>query len=367
MKFIRVAREKRFALALNDPQPISGSAESWTRITQFATVGIFVLLLGAVLLYTRALLLPIFAAAIIATTLSPLVNSAERAGLPASLTALLLVCFIFATTAFGITLLADPIGEWIARAPEIGAMLKQKLYILDRPLGALRELQNTIMPRDVNAVTVNTGMTELVAPVIGFLTPAASQILLFFITLIFFLIGHTQLRSTLVSLMPSRDAKLRMLRIDNDIRQNLTGYVAVLTVINIALGAVTAALTWAIGFPTPIILGLLTAILNYIPYIGPGIMAFVLFAVGLVSFPTLTHALIAPAAFVAITTIEGHIVTPTILGRRLTLSPLMVVLNLAFWTWLWGPAGAFLAVPLSIVLLVTIHHLLPDDDPKLPS
>ncbi len=137
--------------------------------------------------------------------------------------------------------------------------------------------------------------------------------------------------------------------------------------INTALGAGTAALAWALGYPSPLLLGILAAVLNFIPYLGSGLMLLVLAAIGLISFPTLTQAFLGPLLFVVMTTIEGHIVTPSILGRKLTLSPVMVVLNLAFWTWLWGPVGAFLAVPLSIIALVTLHHLLPDSDPKLPS
>ena len=86
----------------------------------------------------------------------------------------------------------------------------------------------------------------------------------------------------------------------------------------------------------------------------------------MMSFPSLGYALVPPASFVALTAIEGHIITPTILGRRLTLNPFAVLLALAFWTWLWGPMGAFLAIPLSIVALVTINHLFPPDESKLP-
>jgi predicted PurR-regulated permease PerM len=107
-------------------------------------------------------------------------------------------------------------------------------------------------------------------------------------------------------------------------------------------------------------------LLNYIPYIGPACMALILLAVGLVTFPTLGHALLPPAAFVALTTLEGHIITPTVLGRSLTLNPLAVFLALAFWTWMWGPMGAFLSVPLLIVALVIFGHLFPSDDIKLP-
>ena len=91
-----------------------------------------------------------------------------------------------------------------------------------------------------------------------------------------------------------------------------------------------------------------------------------LLAVGIVTFPTLTQALLAPAIYLGFATLEGHFITPSIMGQRLTLNPLTVILSLVFWAWLWGPFGAFLAVPLLIVALVTIKHLFPDDEPELP-
>jgi predicted PurR-regulated permease PerM len=96
------------------------------------------------------------------------------------------------------------------------------------------------------------------------------------------------------------------------------------------------------------------------------VMVIVLFAVGLVSFPSLGHALLAPAGLIALCTLEGHFITPAIVGRRMTLNPLLVVLALAFWTWMWGPIGAFLAVPLSIICLVVFSHLFPGEEIKLP-
>jgi predicted PurR-regulated permease PerM len=92
----------------------------------------------------------------------------------------------------------------------------------------------------------------------------------------------------------------------------------------------------------------------------------ILFAVGLVTFPSLGYALIPPAAFVGVATLEGQFITPAVLGHRLTLNPLAVLLALAFWAWMWGPIGAFLAVPLLIVGLVTLHHLFPPEEDKLP-
>ena len=124
---------------------------------------------------------------------------------------------------------------------------------------------------------------------------------------------------------------------------------------------------WLFGFATPFLFGLLAMVLNYIPYIGPACMTVVLFAVGLVSFPSATYALVPPAAFVGLATLEGQFITPTVLGHQLTLNPLVVLLALAFWAWIWGPMGAFLAVPVTIIGLVTLHHLFPPDETRLPA
>jgi len=263
-------------------------------------------------------------------------------------------------------MLAGPIASLAGRAPEVGVAIKEKLYVLDRPLSALNDLRNAIAPSDPNAVRVEHGWTELFAPVVGFITPAASQLVLFIITFLFFLISEIEVRNFLISAMSSRDAKLRVIRITKDIGHNLTGYLVVVTAVNLGLGIAVMLGTWLLGFPYPLVFGLMTMLLNYVPYVGAAVVTFVLFVVGLALFPSLGHALIAPAGFIALATLEGQVIKPMIVGRRLTLNPLAVFINLAFWTWLWGPVGTFLADPLSIIALVTINHLFPDNDAKLP-
>jgi predicted PurR-regulated permease PerM len=152
----------------------------------------------------------------------------------------------------------------------------------------------------------------------------------------------------------------------NDMEHHLTSYLSVVAVINFVVGLGAAAIAFAVGLPSPIAWGVLAFVLNFIPYIGALIMEVVLLAVGLVTFPTLTNALIAPVLYFAFTTLEGHFITPSIMGRRLTLIPLAVFLALVFWTWLWGPAGAFLAVPLLIVSVVAIQHLFLREEQVLP-
>ncbi|MES1156127.1 MAG: AI-2E family transporter, partial [Pseudorhodoplanes sp.] len=132
------------------------------------------------------------------------------------------------------------------------------------------------------------------------------------------------------------------------------------------VGLVATLVTWALGFPTPLLWGALAFVLNYIPYVGPGIMHVILFVIGLLTFDTLWPALIAPLFFMAFTFVEGHFIVPNVIGRQLLLHPLAVFLSLAFWAWLWGPIGALLATPILIVAMVSIDHLYPRGTKMLP-
>jgi|SRR5579862_5047958 len=364
VEYIRAYRAARRALVISDPQPVGSVQNMWVSAGQGANIGIFLLLLGGFLCVGREILLPILIAAVVSMTLAPLIKAGKRHGISPWITAILIVVLAVGMLALAATAMAAPVSEWIGRAPEIGATIKQRLSVLEPPLAALRELETAVFGGHAPAQTV--AAPNVVLPVVAFLTPAAGQLLLFFGTLLFFLAGQLELRNQLVLLFPSHEGKLRFLRIMGDIERNLAGYLAVVTVINFVLGTIVAIGAWLIGLPNPVIFGLLAAFLNYIPYVGPAIMVLVLFGVGLVTFPSLSHAVIAPAALIGLTTLEGHFITPTIVGRRITLNPLVVVLALAFWTWMWGPIGAFLAVPLSIVGLVVSSHLFPAEEVKLP-
>jgi predicted PurR-regulated permease PerM len=364
VELLRAPREKRDALIINDPQPYASIAELWGSAAQAATVGIFVLLLVTCLYFCRPILLPVLAAVLIGTTFAPVIKHGSHHVSP-WVTAILLVTLMMAAAALVLTILAAPVTEWMGRAPEIGAGIKQRLYVLDRPLAAFHDLESALRPT-APTVAVEPSNISMVTPVAAAVTPAVAETVLFFATLIFYMAGQMKFRRYLATFFSSRDGKLRFIRIANDIEHNLASYVATVSLINAVLGVIVAAGAWLMGLPSPLMLGLLAMLLNYLPYVGPACMAIILFAVGLVTFPALGQALIAPASLIVLTTLEGHLITPAVLGRRLTLDPLAVFLAIAFWSWLWGPMGAFLAVPLLIVALVTLSHLLPSNEGKLP-
>ena len=207
---------------------------------------------------------------------------------------------------------------------------------------------------------------EWVQPTLEFLSPTFTEFLLFFVTLVLFIASWRDLRRSLIMTFGDRNWRLRALRILNEIEDHLGGYLLTVTTINIAVGITTGIICALSGMPNPAALGALAAALNYLPIIGPVAMFVVLAVVGIVAFPTLSGAMMAPLAFAAVIFLEAHFITPTIIGRRLALNALAVLLALAFWTWLWGPMGGFLSSPLLIVALIVKEHLMPDDSPQLP-
>jgi predicted PurR-regulated permease PerM len=365
VEYLRASREARHALIINDPKPVDSLEKMWLSAGSAATIGIFLLLFGGFLYVGKAILLPVVAAAVVALTLAPFIKAVQKRGISPWITATLLVTVCAGALAVAATALAGPVTEWIGRAPEIGANIRTKLSVFDEPLAALHQLEGTLFGSN-GLLPAPSEPPNVVLPVVAFVTPAAGEIVLFFFTLMFFLVGQINLRNQIVSMFSNRDTKLRFLKIMRDIEGNLAAYLTMVTAINISVGIIVGFGAWLIGLPNPAIFGLLAALFNYVPYVGPAAMVLVLFSVGLVTFPSLGHALIAPLGLIVVTTTEGHFVTPTVIGRRLTLNPLLVFLALAFWTWMWGPIGSFLAVPLSIVALVVFNHLFPTDDVQLP-
>ena len=364
-----VARGERRSPAkpsVTDPQPIGEVARLWRTAAQSATIGMFVILAIVALSLARPVLLPVASAFVVTMMLGPLSARAERYKFPSLVSAIVLWLLVIGVFYGVIVLLASPVVDWIGKAPDIGRNIQEKLHVLDRPLAALQELRDALLPSEKKG-SLGVDIASFVQPALLVVTPAIGQTFIFFGTLFFMLLGRSQLRRVLVVFFDAREDRLRMLRIMNDIEHNLTSYLSVVTVINIAVGICGGLAAWVAGLPDPVAWAVLGFILNFIPYIGALIMEVGLFMVGLVTFPTLAHALLAPLLFLALATLEGHFITPSVIGHRLTLNPLTVFLSLVFWAWLWGPVGAFLAVPLLIMALVVVDHLFPEDEPELPA
>ncbi|MBR0758344.1 AI-2E family transporter [Bradyrhizobium jicamae] len=341
--------------------PVISRAE----VVAFALVCLLVIVVVAVLYLARAFFLPTTMAFIVGTMLSPAASFLERYRIPRALGAVLIVVAVGAAVAFLVGLIAAPAMEWGSRLPELGATLREKMHVFDRPLQLWQELQSMVGGSETLA-SFQLPKFEWVQPTLEFLSPTFAEFLLFVATLILFIASWKDLRRALVLTFGDRTARLRTLRILNEIEIHLGNYLLTVTMINVGVGIVTGVICAATGMPNPAGLGALAATLNFIPIIGPVAMFAVLVVVGVISFPTIGGGLVAAACFAVATFLEGHFVTPTIVGRRLALNALAVFLALAFWTWLWGPMGAFLSSPLLIVALIVKEHLMPVNSPQLP-
>ena len=334
-------------------------------VVAFALVSLLVICVIAVLYVAKGFFLPIVMAFIVGTMLSPAASFLERHRIPRGVAAVLIVTAVGAGVAFMIGLISSPLMEWTSRLPELGSMLKEKLHVFDRPLALWQELQSMLGGSDALAA-FQMPKFEWVQPTLEFLSPTFAEFLLFIATLILFIASWKDLRRALIMNFADRPARLRTLRMINEIEEHLGGYLLMVTMINTGVGIATGIICAISGMPNPAGLGALAATLNFIPIIGPVAMFVVLTLVGIIAFPTIGAGLIAPLAFAVLTFLEGHFITPTIVGRRLALNALAVFMALAFWTWLWGPMGAFLSSPLLIVALIVKEHLMPVNSPQLP-
>jgi predicted PurR-regulated permease PerM len=339
--------------------------DPWVRV---AVVGLFVIALLWGAYVAQAVVVPIILAWAIATILHPVVKWMQAHKVPRSFAVIIVTVALLTLIVGLLLLLSTPITYWLGRASELGLLIKQKLQMMNQPLAMLDEVRKAL-----NAIT-NSGETNIkieqqstvVSTIVAVLTPAVSQFVLFIGALVFYLAYQKKIRSAAVLFLRNREARLTVLRTLVDIDDNMTVYFGTFTLVNICLGVVTIALTWVVGLPSPLLWGVLAAVLNYIPYIGVAIVVVTLSVVGLLTLPTLGGAAVAPLIYLGITALEGQFLTPIFMGLRLTLNPFAVFLAIAFCTWLWGPIGAFLAVPLLMAVTVALGHVFADEEPDLP-
>ena len=334
-------------------------------VVAFSLVALLIICVVAVLYVAKAFFLPVVMAFVVGTMLAPAARVLEQHRIPRAVSAVMIVAAACAVVAFMVGLIAAPVIEWSARLPELGSLMKDKLHVFDGPLRLWQQLQGAIGGESLPSASFQLPKIEL-QPTVEFLSPTFAEFLLFLVTLILFIATWRDLRRGLVMTFADHESRLRTLRILNSIEEHLGGYLLMVTVINLGVGVATGIICALTGMPNPAALGALAATLNFIPIIGPVFMFVILTVVGVIAFPTLAGGLLGPALFAGMTFLEGHFLTPVIVGRRLELNALAVFIALAFWTWLWGPMGAFLASPILIVALIIKVHLMPDDSPQLP-
>ena len=302
--------------------------------------------------------LPVTAALVIAIALVPTLEWLERRRIPSALAALLCIVLFLILANIAVAAIVIPASQWFQLLPERIGQLRETLAPIVAIYSNLEQFVQGIVTQlgagepaaAVQAVRVETPNTLL--QIIAASAPFA-VIQMFFAVLViyFFLAGWTRMRRRTITTRASFAGAMTTARVIQQVVDATSAYLGTITLVNIAMGALLALILWLIGMPTPLMWGGIAALLNYIPYLGPIAAALLLALGGLMTYPQDPWFALLPALiFVAIHLVEANVVTPAIVGRRLTINPLMILLSLSFWAWVWGTTGALLAVPLLIII-----------------
>jgi len=318
----------------------------------------------------QVFLAPVTLAIVVGLMFGPLADIVEARGVPPALSAGLVVLLLIGVIALGMAIFAVPLSDWVERAPLIWDKLRMELANLQEPLESIgafqKQLGDIFGPGGTMTVTVEDGgpVTDvaLLAPAIG------AQILIFLASLYFFVATREHIRVSVLSLCVSRRLRWRTAHIFNDVEQKVSRFLLSITFINLCVGIAVGFAMWAIGMPSPLLWGALAAVLNYIPYVGQGVMVVTLLFVGLGTQTGLGAILLPVGCYVVINFIEGQVITPHFIGRTMTLNPFIIFLSITFWLWAWGPVGGLVAVPVLLIGHSILTHTLPSApvQPKRP-
>ena len=300
--------------------------------------------------------LPVTAALVIAIALVPLLEWFERRRVPSSLAALICVLLFLGVANIAIAAIVLPATEWVRLLPERVGRIRDTLEpLLDVYASLERFIDDLVVQFGTRsggaARTVTIETPNSVLDLIATSAPhAAIQMFFALLVIFFFLAGWTRMRKRTITTRASFDGAMTTARVIQQVVDATSTYLGTITLVNMAMGAVVSLLLWLLGMPTPLMWGGIVAVLNYIPYLGPIASALLLALGGLMAFADPWYAFLPALGFAAIHLIEANLVTPAIVGRRLTINPLLILLALSFWAWVWGTTGALLAVPLLIIL-----------------
>ncbi|TIQ84546.1 MAG: AI-2E family transporter, partial [Mesorhizobium sp.] len=324
-------------------------------------VGIFILMAIYALSFARAFFMPVILAFLLALTLTPIVRFLRKHGMPDVISATLLVLLSFCVIAVAGYLLSGPVIDLINNTSVIGQQLAERLAQLRRPFERIMEISRQI--EGLTQTSQGPGVQRVAMAQSGLLPQAASNLLsagtsliIVFVLSLFLLASGTMFYEKIVESFPSLSEKKRALRVVYDVEREISHYLLTVAVINTCLGVVIGLGLWALGMPNPQVWGAAAALLNFLPYIGALITITLVTIIALISFDSISYALLAPAFVLLCDTVEGQFVTPTVVGRRLQINAVAILIAIAFWSWLWGFVGALMAVPLLVVIKVFCDH-----------
>jgi predicted PurR-regulated permease PerM len=329
--------------------------------SSFLATGLFLLVLFHTLLVARDLFLPLVLAFFLSFLLSPLLRVLKRAHIPEALGAALLLLVLVGGIGLGVYSLVTPATEWIAKAPESLTRVQRKLRTLRAPMQQMSrtadEVERTIAGEPTTAPAAAKGPSWIKEALFGGTTAFVSEAIVVMVLLYFLLASGDLFLRKLIKVLPTFKDKKRAVEIARQMERNISTYLFTVTLINVGVGAAVAVGMWLLGMPNPVLWGALACVLTYIPYLGAIVGIGVLGLAALLTFDDLGHALAVPAVYMVVSFLEGNFVTPLVLGRRLTLNPVVIFVGLLFWFFLWGIPGALLAVPILAVFKIVCDHV----------
>lgn len=321
-------------------------------------VGLF-LALPFVLSIGSVVFLPLVTAILLSILLSPLADRFAQVGLPnvlASLGALtVFLCIVLAALA----LVLQPAIALFDRMPAIAAQVGQRFAELRNEFEWL-----AIANRELAELMGQSGAREVVLATpslleeIAFATPSVLvEVLITFLMAFFMIESRVRMRRHLLFDRASFGSSVKAARVMREVQDRVAAYILTVGAINVCMGIIVALGAWALGVEAPIMWGGLAAILNFVPYVGPLAMTGLLATFGIGTSETLLLGLVPAAAYIALNTVEANVVTPSILGARFTMNPVMILLAFSYFTWIWGIPGALLSVPILLTLTALFDHI----------
>jgi predicted PurR-regulated permease PerM len=336
------------------------SVPTATRIQSFAITGLFILASIYAIYLAKPILMPVVAAVVLYIVLWPAVRLLARFRVPTTLGAAIVISGLLGIAATGVYVLADPAAAWLAQAPKVMSQVQAKIRAPVEELNKAREqvegLVETRRGSRASATApdggVKVGVVNAAIVVLGTVQQVGVTLLITIALLFLLLSSGTMFQEKLVRSLPRFRHKKQAVAITNQIQKDISAYLATVSLINAGLGLAIGLGLYAVGLPNAALWGTMAALLNFAPFIGFAIGTTIVFIVGLLTFDTLTQALLPPLVYILCNLLEANVVTPILLGRRLTLNAVVVFLAVLVWGWLWGISGALLAVPLLAVMKV---------------
>lgn len=316
-----------------------------------------------VLLYTlyfcKLIILPILLAGLLALFSSPLVRLLVSVRVPKQVASVLVIACIVGALVYIVGILLEPATRWLQNAPTIADRVIFEIRYFSGPLGLLPESASSGVREKGSAIdqAMDSTVLSIATTVAQSTFILLAQLAVIVILTYFFLsYGEELMRSVVKARSSFADKKVTVV-VFQAIRDDVSMYILVISTINIGLGLCTAGALTLIGFDDVLLWGALATMLNFAPYVGPLTLAFILTAVGFAEGESLLHMLIAPGVYLSLNLIESQFVTPTVLGNRFNINPLLVVLWMLIWGWIWGAAGMLIAIPVLMCFKIMALHM----------